>query len=50
MPSDNKNQPPKPNTNKDQKVNDLPAKKASGQKDDSVKGGRMTQDVSAEEM
>ena len=40
MPNDNKNNPPKPNTNKDQKISDLPSKKA-GQKDQNVKGGRM---------
>ena len=37
MPSDNRNNPPKPN--KDQKVNDLPNKKNSS-KDSQVKGGR----------
>lgn len=48
MPNDNKNQPPKPNTNKDQKISDLPNKKGSGQKDENVKGGRMRQDIDAE--
>ena len=38
MPTDNRNNPPKPNTNKDQKISDLPSKKA-GQKDQNVKGG-----------
>ena len=37
MPSDNRNNPPKPN--KDQKVNDLPSKSTS--KDANVKGGRL---------
>ena len=36
MPSDNRNNPPKPN--KDQKVKDLPTKSTS--KDSQVKGGR----------
>jgi hypothetical protein len=38
MPSDNRNNPPKPN--KDQKVTDLPQKKGSTSKDAQVKGGR----------
>ena len=38
MPSDNRNNPPKPN--KDQKVSDLPAKKGNTQKDAQVRGGR----------
>jgi len=42
MPSDNRNKPPKPQTNKDQKVSDLPQKKGSSSKDSQVKGGRGT--------
>ena len=38
MPSDNRNNPPKPN--KDQKVNDLPQKKGNTAKDAQVKGGK----------
>jgi hypothetical protein len=38
MPSDNRNNPPKPN--KDQKVNDLPQKKGTSSKDSQVKGGK----------
>ena len=38
MPSDNRNNPPKPN--KDQKVTDLPQKKGNAQKDAQVRGGR----------
>ena len=41
MPSDNRNNPPKPQqTNKDQKVNDLPQKKSNSGKDSQVKGGK----------
>ena len=40
MPSDNRNNPPKPQTNKDQKVKDLPQNKGVGSKDQQVKGGR----------
>ena len=47
MPSDNKNNPPKPNTNKDQKISDLPNKK-TGQKDQDVKGGRSKLEGDAE--
>ena len=47
MPSDNRNNPPKPNSNKDQKITDLPNKKA-GQKDQDVKGGRMKQQIDSE--
>lgn len=36
MPSDNRNNPPKPN--KDQKINNLPNK---GSKDSQIKGGRL---------
>lgn len=39
MPSDNRNNPPKPQ-NKDQKVTDLPQKKSSTGKDSQVKGGK----------
>ena len=37
MPSDNRNNPPKPN--KDQKVTDLPQQKSATSKDSQVKGG-----------
>lgn len=40
MPSDNRNNPPKPQTNKDQKVKDLPQNKNASSKDSQVKGGR----------
>lgn len=49
MPNDNKNNPPKPNTNKDQKITDLPNNKA-GQKDQDVKGGRMKQEIDSENL
>jgi hypothetical protein len=39
MPT-NKNNPPKPQTNKDQKVTDLPQKKGNANKESEVKGGR----------
>ena len=37
MPSDNRNNPPKPN--KDQKVSNLPPQKSGSSKDAQVKGG-----------
>lgn len=40
MPSDNRNNPPKPN--KDQKVSDLPQKKADATRDEKVKGGKLS--------
>lgn len=42
MPSDNRNNPPKPQTNKDSKVRDLPQNKGASSKDAQVKGGRGT--------
>ena len=38
MPTDNRNNPPKPQT--DKKITDLPQKKGNNPKDSQVKGGR----------